>query len=409
MSALRANKWVVYFLIVLSSIACAMNQFKIPPVITDLMTKLNIDLVLCGWIMSIYGLTIMILIVPGALLINKIGLKNGSLIALGVTCLASFGGAFSTSVALTIILRIFEGVGQALMFVIAPVVITKIFKENERGVPMGVWTCCIPIAVMIIFNVATPIKNAFGLGAIWITCSIILAICFVLFVLLFDNNVGHSKDVEDAQAVGAEPEKNVFSLSAWANLGIMLCCLILGGSGFRDLAYTTWSSKYFLDVHGISDVMSNFYTSIDYLGLAIGTIGIGALIDRKKSLRKILITTQILTLIISFYGFALGKDVILPYMFALGLLTGSTVNCVYSGMARLARNGSEVAMGAAMMTLFCSLGQFFGAPLGGYFIQNYGWYAGTYATLIGSALMMVCAIVLYNVRNSVERSGDLVA
>jgi predicted MFS family arabinose efflux permease len=401
---MKSKKWIIFTVIMLSSVAVAMNQFKIPPIMSALMTKLNVNMTLGGWVMSIYDITIMILVIPSAILINKFGVRRVGLVSLAITAIASFGGAFADTLTLLLISRVCEAVGQALIGVVAPTIIAKAFKGSERGLPMGIWACWVPIAIMIIFNVAAPLQSAYGLSSLWIVTSVITAICFVLFALVVRNVKDPEEEIKVKAAQGSMESKgsSVFAFSTFKNVGILVCCGLFFGSGFRFIAYDTWVPTYFEKALHVSPVTANFFASLESLGLLLGSIFVGVLFDKKVSLRKILLGTQILTILMSLVGFALNTGWIIPNELAIGLLCGSTVNCMWTAVPRLAKNPQQVSMGCALLNLFISFGQLLGAPFAGYLITAHGWYGGTGATELGCGVMIIFAIFLFRIRATNE-------
>jgi hypothetical protein len=47
-----------------------MNQFKVPPVMVEMMGALNLDMVAGGMVMSVYALTVIILVFPAAFVLS---------------------------------------------------------------------------------------------------------------------------------------------------------------------------------------------------------------------------------------------------------------------------------------------------------------------------------------------------
>ena len=57
-----------------ASIAVAANRFKVPPVLPVLMDELQVDMVTGGWLMSLSSVAGVILAIPTAFLLTRIGL-----------------------------------------------------------------------------------------------------------------------------------------------------------------------------------------------------------------------------------------------------------------------------------------------------------------------------------------------
>lgn len=78
----RRKAWAVMVVVFVASIAIAANRFKVPPALPALMAELRVDMVTGGWMMSVQDVAGIVLAIPGALLLARIGLKLTGLVAL---------------------------------------------------------------------------------------------------------------------------------------------------------------------------------------------------------------------------------------------------------------------------------------------------------------------------------------
>jgi MFS family permease len=122
----------------LAGVVVATNRFKVPPLMSDLMADLQVDMVTGGWFMSVASLAFVFLSIPSAYLLARLGLKVTGLIALGCTIAGTVVGALATNAATMLLGRTVEGIGGGLLGIVAPAAISAWFEPQERGLPMGV-------------------------------------------------------------------------------------------------------------------------------------------------------------------------------------------------------------------------------------------------------------------------------
>ena len=357
------------------------------------MGRFAIDRSAAGWVSSAYALSILALAIPGAFVIGRLGARKAALAGIAISAIASIAGAWASSLPVFFVFRVLEGVGQALLFVIGPTLISQLFGEGERGLPLGIFNCAIPIAVVVAYNAAVPLRDAFGLSSIWIAST-------VLLVMAFAQVLAH---VPEQRGAGESDTARNSSWSAWTNIGVVLCCATMCGSGFRDLAYATWSPSYYADSLGMSETRANLATSMEYVGLVAGSIGFGILADRIDGRRQVfaLVFVEALTLLASIFGFKLTSGSVMPYMLFLGLLVGANVTLLYASIARFS-SALEMPMASAMMTVFLSAGQLLGPPASGALVEAGGWGMAAVATVAASAVMVACAIGLLRLEQSLR-------
>lgn len=87
--------WAVTLAAYLASVAVTANRFKVPPVLHIVMADLHADMVTGGWFMSIYSVAGLILALPAAFLLLRLGLKVTGLVALGCTVAGAVSGTLA--------------------------------------------------------------------------------------------------------------------------------------------------------------------------------------------------------------------------------------------------------------------------------------------------------------------------
>ena len=89
-----AYAWVILAVLYITSVASALNQFKVPPVLPVLIRTFNLSLSNAGMLMSIFSFTGILLALPAGFILRRLGLKTTGLIAVGAVFIGSCLGMF---------------------------------------------------------------------------------------------------------------------------------------------------------------------------------------------------------------------------------------------------------------------------------------------------------------------------
>jgi MFS family permease len=164
-----------------AGIALAFAQYKVTPVMPQIMSDLSVDRVVGGWILSIFTLIGIFMAFPAVNVIKKWGIKVGGLAALIFALVGGIIGLFASGQWPLIISRVIEGFGLGLIGVIAPSAISMWFPIAKRAAPMGLWSSWQMVGISFSFFLGLPIANAFGdWKGLWIVSLGILVVALVL-------------------------------------------------------------------------------------------------------------------------------------------------------------------------------------------------------------------------------------
>src|SRR5512133_2336666 len=78
-----AYAWAILAVLCIASVASALNQFKVPPVLPVLIREFNLSLSNAGMLMSLFSVTGLLLALPAGFIQQRLGLKTTGLIAVG--------------------------------------------------------------------------------------------------------------------------------------------------------------------------------------------------------------------------------------------------------------------------------------------------------------------------------------
>ena len=161
------------------------------PNITD---SFGTDAITIQWIIILYvgSSTAMHLGLGGAA--DAFGLKRMFVIGLIAYTVAVFAIGFAQSLGLLFGLRVFQAVGNGLLMVLAPAIVTRLFPSEFRGRALGIMAALGTLGMMVGSLGGGALVDAFGWRAIFLgrvpLC--LLAIAFSAALLRLPDDTSHA-------------------------------------------------------------------------------------------------------------------------------------------------------------------------------------------------------------------------
>jgi MFS family permease len=385
---LQPKAWAVMLAAYLASIAIAVNQSKVPPAMQVLLRSLNIDTITGGWLMSAFAVAGIVLGIPAAFVLVKIGPKMAGLIAIGCTLLGSIVGALAIGPAVLLGGRVIEGIGMGLITVIAPAVISMWFPPEKRGTPMGIWASWVPVGSFIMYNMAGPLMALFGWQGIWWFGALCALIAFVVYAVT----------VSAPPTIGLEDQPQTANRSfgrLLINPASWLLALVFGTFAFALTGYITWAPSYYQQGLGLSMEAANFYASLGSLIVILSTIIAGRVLDRVKNRHLVMTLALVICGIVLFWGFQLGSaNVIIPYSVMLSLVSGFVPTTIFTLAPETMPDLRLAGLALGIVSVGQNVGMAFAPPIVGGLIDGGNWTAGVMPLMIAMAIGVAASIVL---------------
>ncbi len=386
--------WAVMLAAYLAGAAIALNQSKVPPVMQVLLQSLHMDMSTGGWLMSAFAVAGILLGIPAAFVLAKLGPKISGLIAIGCTLTGSIIGALATGPALLLGGRAVEGIGLGLIAVIAPAVISMWFPPEKRGLPMGIWASWVPVGGFIMYNLAGPLTNSFGWQSIWWFGALVALIAFVIYAAVVIAPPGSKTAPDHLSAPHGSFGKMLFNPASW------ILALVFATFNFAFTAYATWSPTYFNQALNVSAETASFYASLMSLAIIPSTLIAGWLLDRVRNRYFVLIAGLLISGVLLMPSFRLGSaNMIVPYMIILGLVAGFIPTATFTLAPETMPDLKFAGLALGLVSVGQNLGLFFGPPIVGSAIADGNWAAGVAPLLISLAVGVVAALWL-NIRQT---------
>ena len=142
----RHRRWVIV-LTALGSVMAAIDTLVVSTAIPTIRDDLHASLADLEWTVNAYNLSLAVLLVPAAVLGDRLGRARCYAAGLVLFAFASIGAAVSTSVQVLIVMRTVQGAGAALLLTLGLALLTGAFPPERRGEAVGLYSAVTGIAV----------------------------------------------------------------------------------------------------------------------------------------------------------------------------------------------------------------------------------------------------------------------
>jgi len=382
----QRKAWAVMVAAFLASIVIAINQFKVPPVMQALMTDLGADMVTGGWFMSIVSVASLVLVLPGAFILMRLGLKVTGLLALGCTLLGTVIGALAPNADTLLLGRMVEGGGAGLIMVTAPAAISAWFEPQERGLPMGIWAAWVPIGNVIVFNLAQPLMAVFGWQSVWWFGAVVVVAAMILYALVVTEPPGAAQhDRPTARDTG----RMMLNPTTW------LLGLGFGAFSFSLLGYNTWAPAFLNDTLGLDRAAANSDASIMFLAAIPANIVAGWVLGRMRDRSVLLPLAFAVTGALFFWSFRLRTvGVVAPYMIALGLVSNFIPATTFTLAPESMPRAQFAGLSLAVVGVISGIGSLVGPPVLGALLSGGDWSSGSIYLVIIMGFGTIASILV---------------
>jgi MFS family permease len=385
----QRKAWAVMLAAYLAGVAIALNQSKVPPAMQVLLQDLHMDMATGGWLMSAFAVAGIVLGIPAAFILIRLGPKLSGLIALGCTLLGSIVGALAIGPATLLGGRVIEGIGLGLITVIAPTVISMWFPPEKRGMPMGIWASWVPVGSIIMYNLAGPLLRLYGWQSIWWFGALFALIALVIYAVVVSAPPTTDMAQESAPASNGTFGRLLFNPASW------ILALVFATFNFTFLAYATWAPIYINQAFGVGVETASFYASLSSLAIIPTTIIAGWTLDHTRNRYLVLTSALVISGLLFVLSFQLNSvNAIVPYMLVLGLVGGFIPTATFTLAPETMPDPRFIGLALGIVSVGQNLGMFFGPPIVGSAIAGGNWAAGILPLLISLAIGVVASVVL---------------
>lgn len=338
-------KWVILVISFLMMIGFALTLQVLPPLFEQIIKDVFFTNSQAGMLMGAYAIPGIFLPFLVAYLAERYDIKMMVILALIFMIAGLVASSTAQSFSLLLFYRLIVGVGATVLVVIAPLLITMYFQQQNIGIAMGIFNIAVPVGTVLAANLFGYLGEYAGWRTImlWVAVYLGILLAFVYFALKLSKN--ETKVVEASEE---EPTK-VFigSLNLW------LLGAIWALANAQILAYMTFGPQFY-QLSGISEQKSGFLTSLIMFVPIFVTPIIGIIFDKTGHKKPYLIMGGIISLI-SFAFMAINYLALPFWATALGIGFAPLSVFVFSFLTETVRP-HQVGMGLGLLTVSSNIG-----------------------------------------------------
>lgn len=386
---MNKKAWVVSLTTIFGGIALALVQNKVSPVITLLMDAFSISMNTAGLLSTIFCVMGMIIALPAAIILKKLGPKKSGLISMIFAIVGSLLGILTDNITVLIISRIIEGFGVGIIAVLAPALISMWFPVEKRGFPMGIWGAWMMVSQTVLFLISSPITNQFGWRGMWgvgLVACFIAAVLFLLFVESPSKEHNHAGSEEDDVKI----KEGVKSSSSWM-LAISAACFT-----FCSFTFVSWISPYWSETSGWSIDTTQMWISLLYFVEILYAVIIGFLLNKVKN-RKLLGAVGFIAYgalgLLSFYIGSIPLIIAMVFIFPI---FDALIPCIaWTIGPQTAKSPIYTGVALGILNIGLNLGTLLSAPISGWMVESYGWSS---AGILFAVVAIIGAFFMHRVK-----------
>ncbi len=179
------NRWAILGVIYICMLAFALVLQSLPPILTLVMTELELSHTQGGLLMSWFALPGIIVSIPAGMLVDRYSQKAIGSIALLLMIVGSAIFASAHSMFVLSLGRMVAGAGAMTLLVVAPQLLAQWFAGRELGIAMGVFSTAMPLGTILSLGLLSMVGQSLGWRvSVWVSAGLAL-LALGVFALLF--------------------------------------------------------------------------------------------------------------------------------------------------------------------------------------------------------------------------------
>lgn len=386
---MKRNKWLMFIVLYITALAIGLNQFKVPPIMAQLAEVFNVSITSVAWLMSIFTVAGVILAIPSAMILAKVGTKKLGIYLMVFLGLGSLMGGLANSYTMILISRAIEGIGFALIILLGIVLINTWFKPEESGIPTGIFLTFPAVAPFVMFNVAGKIAASAGWNSLWFIGAAIAGIALVLFALFIET------PEDQSVSVAAEAE-NISIIEGLCNGKALLLGILQGAVAFILFAFLTIYPQIFTAHYGLDIAQANFYGSLSGLFGIFTCIVSGIIIDKTQKPELLNLVSFIGLTIATALTFKLTASTYVIHILFVSVFTGLVIPSVLTVAPSVAKKPQLIGYAVALVNQIYFIGVLIGAPVVTSVVaSNNGSWSSATLPLVGVSLLGAIVSVIF--------------
>lgn len=273
-----SRKALYFFISYFISLILALNFQIVPPLISHIIREWGITRSQAGLITGTTSLPPLFLGLFGGYFLDRFGNKKPVIIATLFYLLGETLFLLANQFSFLLLSRVVIGFGGIIFAIVGLRILAEEFQGEHYGKLVGFWSTGLPLAVLISFNIFSPIATRYH----WKTpMYIVLALTVLLFILVVFFYKEKSQKVEDNNMEFIRSIREI-SPKVW-HLGAIWFLFNAG-----SLSFLTFAPDYFIS-RGLSPTYASSVSSLYIIGSFLSP-AIGYLLDKTSRHNLVLFT-----------------------------------------------------------------------------------------------------------------------
>ena len=385
--AVPVESWRPVALLVATGVVAAFQIGKIPLSLNYLQSDFGFDLVMAGWVASLFAVMGAVCAVLLSFTLSVFGLKPMLLSGLMISMCASLLGGMTPDVSWLLVTRAFEGLGFILCVLCLPPLIGQLAPKGQSSAAMAYWAMYLPLGTCVMLLISAVILPIFSWRVVWVVSAIaLLGMAWLIARLDVQQKDSGVKTVSFVPQMG---------LHGWLYLTVLASCFAVYTAQYY--VFANFLPKIFRELSTDNMFQIAAITAI-FIALNAGGNFFSGILHRAGVASWALICTASV-------GLALLAPLVLAEAAPIGLrlaasallsfVSGFVPSSLFAAIPRLSAAPSVRTFINAGLVQASAIGQLIGAPLVGFVVaRSESWLAAAPLIWGAAGLIFLAAMAL---------------
>ncbi len=361
-------------------LAFALVFQSIPPILTLIISELNITHAQAGLLMSLFALPGIFIAIPSGIISDRFGMRKVGIASLILMIIGTFALGISSNFLSIVVGRLISGVGALTLAIVLPQLLSRWFMGKELGIGMGVFNTAMPLGTIASFNVFGLIGSNLGWQSPILLTTLVSVFALLMFLWLFKEPT-------------LEVKRNGNSLSSnIANVGAPMWIIGFTWMWFNAalISFLTFAPDFFVS-KGYETVFAGFMSSIVMMGSLFLSPLIGYFVYRFGKEKMFIVVAGIA---LTFLIFLVPTTSLhLPLLVLMGIFTAFVPAPVFSLPSKIVKP-QNLGLGFGILTACLNVGVLAGPYLTGLAKDFAGEYTTSFYLMSVFTIMQTVTILL---------------
>lgn len=359
---MKENRWFKLLILQCCAVTITISQLKVSAAMEQVVEEYKISMDAAAGLLSFFTIAGIILALPGAALLKRVGSKKLLLLLMFCLCLGNLIGAVTDRYGILMAGRMLEGVAYAMIIMTGMNLIHAWFQNRGTGIAIGIFNTFAAIGNFLVFNSALSLVEKWSVRSLWWITAALSALDLVLVFLFIPEGEKKRNGVKDTD--GGPPEKTICFRELPGKRFLLCLGSIQMLTSFILFGFMTCYSLLFTEYYHLAAKEANFYAGLNGLFGIPACILCGVLTEKTKNPCAVAKAGVIGTMVTTATMLLLTPQTYLIHVLATAVFPGGFVmTSVFCMIPQAAGETEAVGYCSAVVNLFYYIGVFFSTPV----------------------------------------------